>query len=583
MNKEELIISLDRAAATIDGEEACKAELMSMRGFRERLAQNRFQLAVLGQLKRGKSTLINALIGQEILPSSVIPVTAIPTFLSWGSAPKVEVRYLAQRSKTVHFGSPGELRAFLINTVSEEKNPCNVQGISQVEVFYPSPFLESGVVLLDTPGIGSTHAHNTETALAVLSECDGALFLVSADPPITAVEVDFLAQIQTQVGRVFYLLNKIDNLREEEEQKATEFLREVLAEKLGVHGPQIFNLSARQGLEARLTGDPVLWEKSGLAQISKHLVGFLAAEKETALVTALGRKLHGVLGGALLKQNLKARSLEIPLSQLEQKLQVFKAKLAEAEKQRLSMGDLLKGEQRRSEQFLEQQASALRSEALREIGKRVEDRLAILKGENPEKAVQEFLDSFVPAYFARELKDMARVFASRLETAFTAYQKTADEIIETVGKTAARLFDLPYTADAAADYYQEKYQPYWVTNKITSVIAPLPTRFINKLLPRKIQSARQRKEYTAKIQALVTNNVENLRWATLQNLREAYRLFTADLERRLEEIAAATKGTMEAAAQQRRRQAHSFQMEIAAVRKTVENLTALRKSLEELG
>lgn len=581
-NKKELISLIDGALAITDGEEACRAEFVKIQGLKARLAQNRYQLAVLGQFKRGKSTLVNALIGQEILPSSVIPVTAIPTFISWGKTPGVEVRYLDQKAKRIQFGSLDELCSFLASAVSEEKNPCNAQGISRVEVFYPSPFLEQGVVLLDTPGIGSTHAHNTETALAVLPECDGALFLISADPPITAAEVDYLGRIQAQASKIFILLNKIDYLTVPEIEKASQFLRTVLREQLGLEDPRVFSLSARQGLEARLAGDSALWEKSGLARVSERLVGFLAAEKERALVIALGSKLLGVLGDALLKLNLKARSLEIPLSQLEEKLQVFETKLAEAEKQRHVVGDLLKGEQRRSEQFLEQQAEALRSKALIEISKKMEERLAGLKDEDPEKAVQDFLDGFVPGYFARELRETARVFAHRLENAFAVYQKTADEIIETVGKTAARLFDLPYSSGASADYYREKHLPYWVTDKITSAISPLPTRLVNRILPTKTRQARQVKEYTAKIQTLVANNVENLRWATLQNLRQAYRLFTADLDSRLEEIAAVTKGTVVMTIRLRQQQTRSFQAEMADLKERINNLTDLRQRLEEL-
>ena len=72
----------------------------------KRLAQGRFHLAVLGQVKRGKSTLINALLGEDILPSSVVPLTALPTFIRYGEQRLLRVRYHDSRPDTVLNGEP---------------------------------------------------------------------------------------------------------------------------------------------------------------------------------------------------------------------------------------------------------------------------------------------------------------------------------------------------------------------------------------------------------------------------------------------------------------------------------------------
>lgn len=156
----------------------------------ERLANERFHLAVLGQFKRGKSTLLNALLGSEVLPTSVVPLTAVPAFILWGQSLKARVIYQdAHREEEFSNGTVEDLAVFLSQYVTEENNPRNIKGVSHVEVYYPSPLLEQGVALIDTPGIGSTYQHNTEATLNFLSQCDAALFLVSADPPITEVEL----------------------------------------------------------------------------------------------------------------------------------------------------------------------------------------------------------------------------------------------------------------------------------------------------------------------------------------------------------------------------------------------------------
>ncbi|MDN5344604.1 MAG: hypothetical protein PWQ18_715 [Clostridia bacterium] len=115
--------------------------------------------------------------------------------------------------------------------------------LSQVEVFYPSPLLSKGVVLIDTPGIGSTFRHNTEATLNFLPQCDAALFLVSADPPITEVEVEFLKAVRSRVTHLFFILNKVDYLNLEQNQNTvqgitrfrslTEEFQEILAKFSG--------------------------------------------------------------------------------------------------------------------------------------------------------------------------------------------------------------------------------------------------------------------------------------------------------------------------------------------------------------
>ena len=236
-----------------------------------RLDEGSFHLAVLGQFKRGKSTLLNALLGEAVLPSSVVPLTAIPTRIRSGPVRHVRVDFSDGKSDEVSaVPDAAALAAVLARYVTEEANPGNRLAVAEVEVLHPSPALAHGVVLIDTPGIGSTYAHNTATTMAFLAECDAALFLVSADPPITAVEVAFLREVQERVPRLFFLLNKVDYLSDDEAVAATGFLRRVLAEQAGLppHVP-VYPVSARRGLAARERGDEAEWRASGCAGVAR--------------------------------------------------------------------------------------------------------------------------------------------------------------------------------------------------------------------------------------------------------------------------------------------------------------------------
>jgi len=72
-------------------------EAKKLSALKNRLMDRRFHLAVIGQFKRGKSTLLNALISEPILPVSVIPLTAVPTFIHFGSASTIRVHYSDNR------------------------------------------------------------------------------------------------------------------------------------------------------------------------------------------------------------------------------------------------------------------------------------------------------------------------------------------------------------------------------------------------------------------------------------------------------------------------------------------------------
>jgi len=151
----------------------------------EKLRLEQFNLVVMGQFKRGKSTLINALIGAGILPTSILPLTSIVTILQFGETEKAVVHYLNDERREIGFD---EIPKF----VTERENPENKLGVKDVEVYYPSDFLKDGVRIIDTPGVGSVFQHNTDVAYSFLPYVDAGIFIVTSDPPMGEAEQNFL-------------------------------------------------------------------------------------------------------------------------------------------------------------------------------------------------------------------------------------------------------------------------------------------------------------------------------------------------------------------------------------------------------
>jgi len=334
------------------------SQAVRLEGIRDQLDQEKIHLAVLGQFKRGKSSFLKALLGEPVLPTSVIPLTSVPTYIRFGE----------ERSACVRFGNagkfdrfvtknPDELRMFLSKYVSEAENPENRLGVEGVELYFDAPLLRRGAVLIDTPGIGSTHLHNTEATLNFLPQCDAALFLVSADPPVTEVEIGFLRQVLTKVERVFFIINKIDYLSDTERREVITFIKRVLQEKAGIAGDiMLFPLSARNALEAVRRGDDALRGESGMDVLLDRLYEFMALEKREVLAAALVRKTADIIHYVDMRVRLALRAYKIPSEELETKLALFDEKIREADGQKVLSSDILAGERKRLMALLEEQS-----------------------------------------------------------------------------------------------------------------------------------------------------------------------------------------------------------------------------------
>jgi GTP-binding protein EngB required for normal cell division len=552
----------------------------ALAGLRERLVEGRLQVAVLGQFKRGKSSFLNALLGAPVLPTGVVPLTAIATFIAWAAAPSIRVAYRDGRPEdTFAATETARLREHLARFVTEEANPRNRLKVARVDLFYPAPLLRQGIVLIDTPGVGSTLRHNTDAALDVLPECDAGFFVLSADPPVTEAELSYLQRVRPHVARLFFVLNKIDYLAEDERRAAVEFLRKSLREHVPAEADApIFGLSARQALAARESGDEGGLARSGLTAIEHRLVDFLAREKVGSLRRAVASKAGALLDAALMDLALGIRALEMPAEELERRAAQFAEALAGIERQRLVARDLLAGDRGRAFERLEQQAAELRSEARRALLAAL-DPILEEAPEHAEERAKSAIAAAIPEFFEANLGALSRAFAAAVEDILKGHVERAEALIGTVRETATNLFEIPSVPFAEAESFAIRREPYWVTERWSDSLNPLGGSVVDRLLPPAIRAARLRKRLAGEIDELVQRNVENLRWATLQNLDSAFHRFAAWFDDRLAETIAATRGAIEAAANKRREHAEEAQGELCRLQRIAASLRDVRKSL----
>jgi ribosome biogenesis GTPase A/cell division protein ZapA (FtsZ GTPase activity inhibitor) len=546
---------------------------------RDRLAEGRFHLAVLGQFKRGKSTFLNALLGYPLLPSSVLPLTAIPTFLHAGQTFRAEAIGDAGHVIDRTDGNTlPDIQDFLSRMVTEEANPKNRLGIAHVQVYVHSPLLKEGVVLIDTPGIGSTFLHNTEVTLNFLPQCDAAIFLISADPPISEVELAFLKRVQARAPRLFFVLNKADYLSESEKKDAVAFFKSILHEKAGLAPDiDIFAVSSKKGLEARIASESTQWKQSGLADVEDHLITFLAREKAAVLRRAVSAKATDCLSNVLMQIQILLQALRLPLSELEARQRLFESKLSEAQHRKRILNDLLTGERNRLMEFLEEQANDLRKRGHDHFDRILQE--IIVKNQVIDEGRQTLLTA-LPVFFERELGEMSHAFHDQVTLALRPQQQQADEWIESIRRAAAELFDIPYRAPESADAFKMARQPFWTTQQRASFMNPIPEGILYQLMPRRMRRLRMKKHLKQEIDQLVFQNVENLRWVTLQNLNQALREFSLQLGDRFHETIEATHGALLEAGRKRKEATQSVSVEIEQLEKAAAGFEVIREQFK---
>jgi len=207
-----------------------------MRSVLERVEERSFHIAVFGRVSSGKSSLLNALIGADVLPVGVTPVTAVPTRIRVGRPPSLEVRYATGGSEILGIDA-------LRSLASEEGNPGNQRHVSRLTVVYPVPGLPEGVDLVDTPGIGSLATSGAAEAIAYLPRTDLALLLVDVGSSIGTDELGLLRLFKDAAIPVEIVLSKADLVSDESREKLARYVRQTVEREVGLV-PEVSAVSA---------------------------------------------------------------------------------------------------------------------------------------------------------------------------------------------------------------------------------------------------------------------------------------------------------------------------------------------------
>lgn len=246
-----------------------------------RLAEDQFNLMVVGRFSRGKSTLMNAILGGDYLPTGIVPLTSVITTVRYGSRQQV----------VLHFRDSGLNREVPLSQldeyVTQKGNPGNEKKIAWAEIQLPVEILRRGFFFVDTPGLGSPIVENTLTTERFLPQADAFILVTSYESPISEEEHRILERIRNTGKPLFVVLNKRDTVTESEQEQAHAFVTDQLTSTLSRPTNELYSISARQALAARIAQNQRALDESGVLAFEHDLLRFLAEDRAQSFLEGM--------------------------------------------------------------------------------------------------------------------------------------------------------------------------------------------------------------------------------------------------------------------------------------------------------
>jgi putative ribosome biogenesis GTPase RsgA len=532
----------------------------------ERLSEGRFFVACIGQFKRGKSTLVNALVGDPILPTGVVPVTSVVTVVRHGSRRGARVQLAGGGWTSIE---PAELAAY----VAEERNPGNRKGVEAVEVFVPSALLASGMCLVDTPGIGSIFAGSTRVTRAFVPHVDAALVVLGADPPLSGDELGLVEEVAAHTGQLVFVLNKADRLAAPERQEARQFAERVLRDRLRQPVDRLFEVSATDALAGGETGDwAALRERLGrLADESGAEILQRAAER--GIARSIDRLEHVV--------DERHEALVRPLDESERRLAGLQRAIQDAERALGDLAPLFGGEQERLARALHAERAAFLAEAVPAAVAELDAALSDSRG-GPRTGLRGRAMAEARAVARRHVERWLYAVEPRAEALYRAASGRFVELANAFllrlrGSGEPALGRLPVELPAETSFRAKR--SFYFTELVT-VAGPGPAGWLaTAIAPRRVARAAAERDARQYLERLIASNSSRVAYDLVDRLGESRRRLETEIVSLLGEISASAARALALARDRHERGAGAVEAELGRLRAVRARLGALRRGL----
>jgi len=196
----------------------------------DRIETTAFEIGVFGRVSSGKSSLLNHLLEQNVLPIGVTPVTAVPTRISFGPQPQATIEFAESKPQLVELSRLAEFS-------TEQQNPANAKHVTRIHVLVPAKRLREGVTFVDTPGLGSLATTGAEETVAYLPKCDLGIVLLDAGSALSHEDLVVVQSLYRAGARAMVLISKADLLGPPDRQRMMDYVHQHLLSEVNLDLP----------------------------------------------------------------------------------------------------------------------------------------------------------------------------------------------------------------------------------------------------------------------------------------------------------------------------------------------------------
>ncbi len=486
-----------------------------------KLQQNKLYLVVVGIFKRGKSSVINAVIGKPLVPVAVTPVTAIITIFE----------YNAERSyAAIHFtdGRIEEKNSKEVDQfVNEDLNPSNDKKVQVVRIFDDTPLLKS-ISLVDTPGIGSSFEHNTATTLQFIPKIDAALFLLSADMPVSRLDTDFLKELKGSVPKIVFVMNKKDLLSEGELKKLIEHNTKTIAEimQLPVEKINFIPVSAREYEQSK--------EGNGINRLIEEIRSISTYEKTELLEQATSKRYRWLYKQLQMQLKLKAESLLMPLNELEQKQEKLHSSISIMQDQKDEFESIIKGKikllQEQIDFLVNKESATIKTSIYEKLNLQTE----LFKKEKLAK-VQNEIDQFILRRYKEIKNQLEDLTKQQFRNLLQQYSTRSQSFLNELATHLTSLLGISF--DMIADKFDlDVYTSFYLS--LDSGLGNISSNnfILNKLIPTSVRNEKLINRLKEHYNNIMIRNSASIAYDLIYKIQESFRKFNYDLNNRLKEL-----------------------------------------------
>lgn len=437
----------------------------------ESLNRENFKVLVVGEFKRGKSTFINALIGEEVLPAYATPCTAVINEIKYSEEKKAVLHFINPFPKKLECKLSKDVQAHINKYKKGEIPPLEIpvdrieefvvikdydkdqsEAISEspfslVEIFWPLDLCKNRIEIIDSPGLNE-HGTRTKVTTDYLSKVDAIIFVLSCSALCSQSELQTISESITAAGHeeIFFVCNRFDEVRERERPRVVEYAKQKLSDKTKLENGIHF-LSAINALDGKLDNNNELLNSSGLPELEKNLATFLVYNRGRIKLLHPSNVIKNLLKKTVretipIQKTLLAKNL----NEILKKYDSEKPMLEQAEKKKFLIRETLNNEKEEINVFVRKQVKFF----LKEVANSIPD---LINKYESQYSLKFFTTQTTKTQCINLTKDLLRMVEADLSSKQQEWLKTElvpavqDRVKQMISKTEIEIKDFLVSID----------------------------------------------------------------------------------------------------------------------------------------